>query len=515
VRERGFRLSTALWTCLFILLLIRLQQVPPAWFDEGWMLSLARNWVEMRHYGYLLAGEPVPASILYTGLPAVAPIALSFRLLGIGLWQGRLPSILFILAAFGALYYLAHRLYGRSAATGMLACGLLLSPYPVLFGRQAIGEMPALFYLLIGYVFFLWTWRRPRWFLPLAVLSWGLSLQTKPQVLPFFIASLSLPLMLTLWQRRWRTTWLLALGLAGALIASGILAWAQGLLLSSELFSPTSGTDPYFGARDTSNPLTYAFVPILSIRLSALRMALTSGLPTLLGLAYAAGRFIRVRHELNLDAGRTLMRLILWSLIASWFAWYILFSNGWLRYLFPVVLLGSLFAAAFLLDVTQGFNWPLMMRRGPRFSGFTAPGLGRLLIATLIPAMILALLLQTTWTLYDSYVVSADDSVLEVARFLNTHTRPDARIETYDSELFFLLERPYHYPPDAVQWQLNRRAYFGQDIEIEYDPLLANPDYLVVGPMSRLWQLYAPALATGKFSPCYETSRYQVYERVP
>jgi len=51
-------------------------------------------------------------------------------------------------------------------------------------------------------------------------------------------------------------------------------------------------------------------------------------------------------------------------------------------------------------------------------------------------------------------------------------------------------------------------------VPIDYDPLAADPDYLVVGPYSRVWQLYDPVLAMGAFRLLHAYSRYDVYERV-
>src|ERR1041385_1891173 len=42
------------------LLTVSLDSVPPLWWDEGWTLSVARNWVETGRYQRLLAGHLVP-----------------------------------------------------------------------------------------------------------------------------------------------------------------------------------------------------------------------------------------------------------------------------------------------------------------------------------------------------------------------------------------------------------------------------------------------------------------------
>ena len=145
-----------------------------------------------------------------------------------------------------------------------------------------------------------------------------------------------------------------------------------------------------------------------------------------------------------------------------------------------------------------------------RHRRFTVPGMGILLAAIFIPIA----LLVNVMTLRENYVVSSDDSVLQTVRFLNTHTQPGSLIETCDSELFFLLERPYHYPPVPVHLQLIHREYLRRNTAIDYDPLSADPDYLVVGPMSRNYHLYDPVLETGAFRPVFTSTLYQVYERV-
>jgi len=495
---------------------LKLEQVPSPWFDEGWVLPLARNWVELGHYGYLLMGEPVPATSLSIGLPAVAPIALSFRLFGIGVWQGRLPGIFFTLGALGVLYYLARRLYDPSVAVGALAVALLLSwdpvLHPVLLGRQALGEMPAMFYLLAGYAAVSWAWRRPLWPVPIAIVFWALALRTKPQVLPFFVASLSLPLAIALWKRRWRTARILAFGFLGALVAVNVFARGQELLLSSPFFSPSSGNDLYSMARAASNVRTYWFVLVPTVRLFAMLKVVLVGLPVVLGLCFTAWRFVGNLHRMDLEADREVGRLVLWGFSASWLCWYLLLSVGWSRYLFPVVFVGSVFVAVLLRDVVGGFNMAWLLKRGVgalRQRRFTLPAIGTLLAAITIPAMCLLTLLM----LYQSYVVGSDDSVLQAARFLKTHTAPDAVVETCEFELLFLLEHPYHYPPDSVLHQLNRRFFLGRNDVIDYNPLAANPDYLVVGNHGRMWRLYEPVIETGAFRLLQTYGHYEIYER--
>jgi hypothetical protein len=131
----------------------------------------------------------------------------------------------------------------------------------------------------------------------------------------------------------------------------------------------------------------------------------------------------------------------------------------------------------------------------------------------LVIALITTSLPRTALGLYQTYVIDADNSVQQVARFINTQTPPAALVETYDSELHFLLERPYHYPADQLHVELIRRSLFN-DVSVRYDSLIANPDYLVIGSMSKVWRLYDPVLKTGAFQLLRSFGYYEVYERV-
>lgn len=88
-----------------LLSLFRLPTAPPLWWDEGWTLSVARNWVETGHYGRFLDGTPVSPR-LAAAPPVVLPMALSFRLFGVGAWQGRLPGVIFTAVTLWFLYRL-------------------------------------------------------------------------------------------------------------------------------------------------------------------------------------------------------------------------------------------------------------------------------------------------------------------------------------------------------------------------------------------------------------------------
>ena len=490
---------------LFLSLNFRLDEIPPPWFDEGWVMSVARNWVELGRYAQLLDGRPIPPSMLNVGFPVITPIALSFRLFGVGIWQGRLPGVLFTVGALFFLYYLALRLYDRKVAVGTLFVALFMSGildlHPLFMGRQALGEMPAVFFLLAGYASFL-SWRRlPLLLLPLSALFWGLAAATKMQVLPFLMAGLAVPIVVSLTRQRWRVVIPIFAGLCGFLAWFWLFRHVQESLIQTPMFPQKMGL---YAAT--------AIVPVLLVRLKAAAVLLLFGLPALLGVCYGMWRYGTGRTKLSQDSDADTIRQSLFSLVASWMTWYLLLSIGWLRYLFPPVFVGSIFTAVMLKDFTSGFSIPVTVRSAAdtilrlRFDRSNVCALVAVLLqASLVPV--------TIASLYFGYA-RPDRSYEEVAMFLNSTTPPDALIETYDMVLFVLLNRRYHYPPDEVQLQLIQRTFMGQNVPVVYDPMSVDPDYLVIGPGSRYWHLYDSTLKTGAFRLVLDKGRYRVYERI-
>ena len=178
--------------------------------------------------------------------------------------------------------------------------------------------------------------------------------------------------------------------------------------------------------------------------------------------------------------------------------WYVTLSLAWVRYVFPAVFIGSVFAPAMLDDWTNHFDPASTIKRAGttlkklRFCTQNLTALAAIVLVTMS-------LGQALTVLYGAYVVGSDDSINDTLQFLNTATPRNALIETYESELFFLLDRRYHYPPDQVHVDLIRRNSFGERVTSEYDPLTVNPDYLVVGPQSKFWDFYDAFLKTGAF----------------
>lgn len=478
----------------------------PAWWDEGWTLSVARTWVERGFYGRLIDGQ-LTGPGLQAAFPVTAPVALSMQLFGVGIWQGRLFSVLCALAALGLLYLLTAAIYDRPTARAALFVLLLTTVrphlHPILIGRQVLAETPMLAYLLVGYCTLLLALRGAGGWGLLAALGWGLGLASKGQPLPFWAVSVLAPLAYAALARQWRSAVLIGASAAGALLILSLAPLAQAAILAGD----TAPGQPVSGL--------YAVISLTlspTARTRALLIVLVAGLPALAGLCYAAWRWLAAERPAWPAEPAALVRLALLGMAGSWFAWFALLSMGVDRYLFPAVFFAAPCAALMLRALTYNFDLGATLR------GAAALARGQLsrraagAVATFL--LLIFGVLFTAQAVLEHYWARADYSTQAVVAYLHGETPAGARIETYESELHFLLRRPYHYPPDQIHVELNQRTFLGEDVPIDYDPLAADPDYLVLGTFGRMWRLYDGALAGGAFRHVQTIGLYEVYQRV-
>jgi len=497
-------IATVLGVGLLTALLFRLDSVPPPWFDEGWAMSMARNWVELGHYGQIRNGIPVSGDMLNIGLPVIDPIALSFRLFGVGFWQGRLPSVLLTICCLCVTYSLAQRLYTRRVAVATLLVLILFSMdpwvHPLLIGRLATGEMAAALFMVLGFLALTEALEHPRGAAGAGLLM-GIAAATKSQTLPFSLLALSLPFLLLLRAGKRKSASVLLAALGALIVSYSALRWLQYLL--QPLHASQFSTWDLLG--------TTAVVFSAKARAFAGESFLWTALPAVLGQGLVLVRTRSLFQRDGPDDPRLVVQFSIALFAMSWLAWYLLLSIGWRRYLFVPVFISSLaiadmlnqYSAGFRLrqtfrDAAMAFRWPPAI---PRLRALMV----LLLLALMVP---LSLLIVAT-----TYFGGESSSARAVAEYVNHQTTPDALVETYEMELFVLLDRAYHYPPDQVQLDLNRRTFMGQGIPIKYDPLESDPDFLIVGPQAMMWGLYDPMILAGQFELVQSDSPYSVYKR--
>jgi hypothetical protein len=460
-------------------------------------MSVARNWVVSGNYGRLLDGQPT-ARGLEAAFPVTAAVALSFRLFGIGIIQARLVAVIFTLIALALLYGLARRFYDRSIAIATLLVLILMSGQveinPLIAGRQVLAEIPALCFLLAGYLCFILAEERFIPFMSAAICFWSIALFTKVQMQPFWAVAMLLSVGVMLLQKKWGSARMFGIGLIGTMALYFFLQYTSARILPS---SSVSGLTRVI-----------ALVWVKETRLFVLTDMFHYGIPTLIALCWALLK-CKGRLRTHIDV----VRFSFLVFAGSWIVWYITLSLAWVRYIFPAVFCGSVFVAAMLNDWTNHFNFAWTIERaGTALSKlqFRAKNL------TALAAIVLVVMSvgQALTAVYRAYVIDTDGSINDTLHFLNTGTPPNALIETYEAELYFLLNRRYHYPPDQVHVDLIRRNSFGERMKIDYNPLKADPDYLVIGPQSKFWDFYDPFLKTGAFQPLKNYKRYEVFQRV-
>jgi dolichyl-phosphate-mannose-protein mannosyltransferase len=480
------------------LLIVHLESVPPVWWDEGWTLTVARNWVEHGHYGRYLAGEPVRRG-LEAAFPMTAMVALSFRLIGIGIFSARIVAIAITMVTLVLLYQMTRLFYGRACGLAAVAVVMCLQSQveinPLIAGRQLMGEMPALLFLLAGYLCVAFATKRAWLYVPSAVGFWALALFTKVQVKPFLMVALFVPIVLAVIRRQFKLAKIFGASLVGSLTCHLVLeALAQKISPSTHV----SGLTP-----------AMALVLAPHIRFFVLFQTIKYATPTVLGLLWGLRSFFKQKFDLKTQLD--MVRFSFFILVASWFGWYETLSVGWLRYMFPAAFLASIFVAAMLFEWTNGFNFRSTI--GRVFSG-RGIGSNRKRLTALASIALLSIYIgQTIKVLYAAHTAYADESIKDVVQFLNTETSPNVLIETYETELFFLLNRRYHYPPDQMHVELLRQTLFKDKVKINYDPLAANPDYLVVGFHDNWWKFYDRYIKDGDFKLIRAYSRYKIYER--
>jgi len=478
-------------------------QIPMPWFDEGWTLAAARTWVEKGLCARLLNDEPISATGMAWNFPVTAPIAFSFYIFGVGIWQGRLPSTLFTIYSILLIYLIARRIYNEKVAIVSMVILLLGFPFPLTDGRQAIGEPAMIFYLLAGYYVFWGAIEKHSIVnIGMSMLLWGMALTSKHQTFPFWAVSM---LALILFAGIRRDTFIFWTSICVAL--GTVMAW-QGMLQFQKFLEIDL---PLYGAPMKGLLSVTGWVTIWSLRVLALKELASFASPLIFGLGYA----LFLEHstcKIERNGGTIFYQwLTYWMLTASWLLWFATLAMPRDRYLYPSAFLGSIFIAVLICKLTYGLRFShvvYLAGTAIRNHHFTIDGLFS------VSCIILLAYMSTVVIQNYVYAMPSNDSE-KIAKYLNQVTPSDSLIETYDSELLFLVGRQFHYPPDQVQVELNRRKFLNQSVDIHYNPMLAHPDYVVIGPYSDMWKLYdSVVMQNDTWKLIFETANYKIYKYV-
>ena len=333
-----------LFVLAVFLICFRFTSTPKVWVDEGVFTETAKN---LAWHG-TLGLQTAPGQffsmrnfLLSTSYPVIAPVAVSFNLFGTGLWQARLPMLIYMFGLVVAFYLFTKTRYGFNAALPSVLLLLSFSPFYG-NGRPVQGEVPGLFFLVLG-AWLLLLWEESGFSKKkLAILS-GLSLGLAAATKPIFLVGISLALIISIifWLKKIKSRKIILYLAIGFILP--VLLWCFIHFPTAKDLSLFVSNFLYFSGTHESNiPLFWT----VFVNLSKFITESTPILFTLLSLAVISPIAYKLYKKESLKISISEF-LILCFIILNWTGF--LMGTGWYRYIFPAhTLLYLLFPAAIL-----------------------------------------------------------------------------------------------------------------------------------------------------------------------
>lgn len=488
--------------CLVVgfLFTFRLESWPYSWFDEGLNLAAAGTLATDGTYGLPdSAGARVMDPAIQTGPTVIVPIALVFKLAGVGLLQARIVMVVFAVFALAMAFLLAQRLTGTTGA--LLVAGLLLvgnGDYATSFvplGRQVLGEAPVFGMFCLGARLLIRHIDRPESSALFAGgqvgLVFGLAMLTKSQMALLLPVAVGLLWIANLLYYRVIKWWLPILILA---VSCGIVLCWYGVQLAYVGFD---------GYQQNSEVLREGFsIHIARLSLTGSENAARAlwstgylfwGVP---GLVYCAW-LARSRTK------ESFVYVLPLLLTCVWLGWYTLLSIGWSRYAALPLMISTLFTARLIVDALQ---WRLTARatRLPGIRGWGA----REPLAILAVAVVLAVSLLGGLR----EMVGVDSQGREeMIAYLQREIPADSTIETWAWELDVFTPQRLHHPPTGVTNVYTREIWDGLAVPANaYDPGTARPDFVLANSFSTWTGIYEDYIAE-RGALLFEAGEYRLY----
>lgn len=483
---RGERLALlALLILLPIVALYNLPYGPRTWHDEGAALNVAKTLATEGVYAMRNSdGYQTFGPIQSVGPTVLLPVAASLKLFGMGLLQARLVSAAYLCLLLAVATLLAWRLFGLRAA--IVTTFLLLAVQDVrllFFGRQVLGEAPALMFFLAGVCLFTLRARGRLLVAVAAGLLIGAAMVTKSTYIVIGVVTLAVVGGLDwLYYRQHNRRGLVV----AMLVATAcVLAWmgTQYAYFGPDTFWDNSRKMQQLATGTTGfNPRVMAASLQFFMGSGSGHFLYLWGLPALLYGAFLARR----RDQSGFMAALLLTFTILWL---GYYFW----SVPWIAYLFAPAAIAAFFVAKLWHDLTHGFTLSGTGLRQEWSQGRPGPAARNLALLALFSIVIL-------WSLQGrlrNEVLARDLAPQELAAILNRTVQPDQVIETWERELAFLTNHQYHSPDQALLSKTHAAMYRGgtKNYSLGSDSLLEGqpPAYLILGWYSRWLDAYDPS----------------------
>ncbi len=484
-KARVWPLTRFIFTGLVIVVtlflsLYRLSDFPIPWYDEGSHLHVAKNYAMQGVYadssseGYRPFGPAVGV-----GPTVMLPIAAVFRFVAVSIPLARLLIVFYSLLTLLLVYAITLRM--ASWPYALLAVVLLLTTSSIrylYYSRTVVGEVPGMFFLLLG----LGIWLHPRGrSIPALILVGiliGLATITKNQYAFFILPALLLCLMADLiWYKQRGWLYFVIPGVISGLMFGiwlyiVIIKLGQGGNFSENLATlRTAG----MGALIV---LDRESIPRVAELLTSSSLYGALFIPTFL---YAILTSLR-RDEQGQQRGiLTIFLLVSTALFVV--------SLGWDRYAFGPVIFAVFFVVLLIRDLVAmvSFDKSTFSQLINERKTTTSALIGVLIVGWFVISIIVPF-----YNRFRDVRNSDNSSAYEVADWVKANVPKTALIETWEQEMGVLTDNNIHYPPQLVlaysvaqQWQHGESASHFYDFR-DY----GNPDYLIQGPFSEYTLLY-------------------------
>jgi hypothetical protein len=499
------------WTLMVVaaaavvfLAVYRLADYPITWFDEGSHLHVPKALSSLGVYAdYSSDGLRYFGPTLGVGPTVMLPIAAVFKLFGVGLVQARSVIVVYLLVALYLFYRLARQLDNKVVAG--LALALLVSSRSIALletGRQVLGEVPALCFLLGGFLLWFSAWdgqneRR----LVMSGLLFGGAVITKYQILLAIVPALAAGLAMNRFYYRTVITRVFVWPAVTILAVFGL--WQ--LILVAYL-GPDTTLQNFAALRAaTAGAATVFSLPLMKRGLGELTAFKTFGGALVIGLLYGALQSIPKSRQSQ--QSNTLLLFAVFML-----GWYVLASVSWLRYAFAGLAIATLFVAKFFADLLQ------FLRTAYRDeAGFDVSG-NEFVRGSLISvvAMWVGLIVAPSLTISaQPIILPPENAPAEMAEYLSREISTIPVIETWEPELGFLTSHNYHYPPTGTLNAAVRYIWSGGPApRLQYHPLeIEHPPYVVVGSFARWVDLYPVDVLERDYRRLTSIGGYDLYAR--
>lgn len=339
--DRNLKLIlVSLFTALSLLSLFSF----PATFDEAAFLQVPKNLIRYNQYATAtLEGFDTFNPAVSTGPAVLLPIALVFKLFGIGLLQARFVMLAFFIGTIAALYSLAKYLFDGKVA---LLCLFLLicntnNDFVYTLGTTVHGEVPAIFFFTVGCLYWFrsfHTQEGSKRYLLLSGLFWAMAILSKHLFLFLIIALVLIYCLSILFEGKMRFRQIaFPLVVIGCFLFLWIL-WQISVLGFRETIIKIGGLSR-FQAKITGSSLEVPFRNLTNIE-----QWIGWGLiiPSIL---YAVYLMVRQGAQ-SVAIGFILLFMHLWIL---W--WLLGNTTGWFRHVFPGMVFMNIFISKFLIDI--------------------------------------------------------------------------------------------------------------------------------------------------------------------